>query len=341
MGKKKNEPAKTGGCLGGCIRFVAQGLLGLLVIGVILALLPRNSSTSTRTSLTRQPTRVAAVSTATAGRTIEPPQLTRTAVEREPAALPTNTPRPTATPRSTNTPIPTLQAAGALPAIPHTPTPTVFRIAVSARTNTPAPLPTVTPRSQPTATVAVKLLYVYSNQNVNARAEPFTYAAILASIAPGTAVELIGEAEGASVNGNTRWYHVLHDGEPVYVHSTLLRDTAGPLPAPVQQSAPPAQPPAPSNPPAQPAQQQVEQPAAPPPTQVPVQPIDPPPQSTVPPPPPPPPQPASGFQCNGIDDLNCGHFSSRAAAQAHLNACGNEDRLDGNDNDGLACESLP
>lgn len=50
--------------------------------------------------------------------------------------------------------------------------------------------------------------------------------------------------------------------------------------------------------------------------------------------------PALTYACNGIDDLNCEDFRSRQEAQAHLNACGNEDRLDGN-NDGEACESLP
>ncbi len=49
-------------------------------------------------------------------------------------------------------------------------------------------------------------------------------------------------------------------------------------------------------------------------------------------------QPASSrYTCNQIDDLNCGDFSSQAEAQAHLNMCGNEDRLDGNGND-EACE---
>lgn len=42
-------------------------------------------------------------------------------------------------------------------------------------------------------------------------------------------------------------------------------------------------------------------------------------------------------------DRDCGDFSTQAAAQAFLEASGPSDphRLDGNDNDGLACESLP
>ena len=49
--------------------------------------------------------------------------------------------------------------------------------------------------------------------------------------------------------------------------------------------------------------------------------------------------------CGG-PDLDCGDFSTHASAQACHNYCvsqgfGDIFRLDGNDNDGLACESLP
>lgn len=44
----------------------------------------------------------------------------------------------------------------------------------------------------------------------------------------------------------------------------------------------------------------------------------------------------------GVDDQNCSDFPNQAAAQAHLRADPSDpDNLDGNDNDGLACESLP
>jgi hypothetical protein len=42
------------------------------------------------------------------------------------------------------------------------------------------------------------------------------------------------------------------------------------------------------------------------------------------------------------DDQNCPDFASQAEAQAHLRADPSDpDGLDGNDNDGIACESLP
>lgn len=41
-------------------------------------------------------------------------------------------------------------------------------------------------------------------------------------------------------------------------------------------------------------------------------------------------------------DVNCSDFSSQAAAQYYMNAHpGDPDGLDGNDNDGRACESNP
>jgi hypothetical protein len=50
--------------------------------------------------------------------------------------------------------------------------------------------------------------------------------------------------------------------------------------------------------------------------------------------------PTRAYACNGVDDLNCGDFSRRAEAQAHMDACGDEDQLDA-DFDGLACEEMP
>ncbi|NBJ71479.1 excalibur calcium-binding domain-containing protein [Clostridium sp. 1xD42-85] len=42
-------------------------------------------------------------------------------------------------------------------------------------------------------------------------------------------------------------------------------------------------------------------------------------------------------------DRDCGDLSTQTEAQAFMDASGPSDphRLDGNDNDGLACESLP
>lgn len=51
------------------------------------------------------------------------------------------------------------------------------------------------------------------------------------------------------------------------------------------------------------------------------------------------PSPAAATHGYGLD---CSYFANQAAAQNHLNAHpGDPDRLDGSDNDGRACESLP
>lgn len=51
------------------------------------------------------------------------------------------------------------------------------------------------------------------------------------------------------------------------------------------------------------------------------------------------PRPSSPFTCDGRDNLNCDSFNGYpdGSDQAHLEMCGNEDRLDG-DGDGWACE---
>jgi micrococcal nuclease len=51
---------------------------------------------------------------------------------------------------------------------------------------------------------------------------------------------------------------------------------------------------------------------------------------------------ASGASATHVGDVDCGDFSSQAAAQYHMNAHpGDPDGLDGNDHDGRACESNP
>lgn len=58
------------------------------------------------------------------------------------------------------------------------------------------------------------------------------------------------------------------------------------------------------------------------------------------------PTPMPTASCNCTNDLDCSDFASHAAAQEVYNCCMEKvgydfHKLDGNDNDGLACESLP
>ena len=139
-------------------------------------------------------------------------------------------------------------------------------------------------------------------------------------LAFGTEIQLIGEDTAS--DGST-WYEFVYRGDSAWVHSDLTSETR-----PVAQPA--AQPQQPSGgqeapePTAQPEQSQAQ------PTQRPTQ-------------PPAPPPVAAGCSCAG-DTLNCSDFGPSSEAQACYNKCMAErgfdvHRLDGNDNDGLACES--
>lgn len=168
--------------------------------------------------------------------------------------------------------------------------------------------------------------------NVNVRAGASTSANIVTVLRPGAAVEVTGERNGTRVGTSTLWCAVIVStsvgARNGFVHSSLLTLPAGTTGGGNQSTgtanlgSPASTDPQPGNLPAL--------------------------QSTVPPTGGTPPilqptsaPPAPSNMCNGADDLNCSNFSSQAAAQAHFNLCGNEDRLDGNDNDGRACESLP
>ncbi len=173
--------------------------------------------------------------------------------------------------------------------------------------------PTRTPRPQPTQTI----VYVTGTRNANVRAEPSTTGALVTALAPGTELIVMGIANGDAVAGSQVWYAIRIDDKAAYIHSSLTAATRPVVvtraPASIQQL----------NPTSTTALQSV--------------PTNPPPLATVAPPTP---APASNM-CNGIDDLNCSDFRTSRDATNHLLACGtDEDRLD-QDNNGLACESLP
>jgi hypothetical protein len=181
---------------------------------------------------------------------------------------------------------------------------------------------------------SVQTQTVYALSNLNVRRCAATTCSILGSLSVGDEVQTRSNISGERVSGsNDIWHEIQFRGEVGYIYSQNVssqRPAANPNPAsaptqaPVQQSSPADTAPAST--------------ASVPPTSFPTEaPLI----STVPPQPSPLPAGGSPYTCNGIDDLNCSDFSSRAQAQAHYNMCGNEDRLDGNDNDGLACESLP
>jgi hypothetical protein len=150
--------------------------------------------------------------------------------------------------------------------------------------------------------------------NANARACPRTTCDIVARLAAGTAVSVLGTTTGDSVNGNSTWMHIRVQGQEAYVHSSLLTEgTPRPSSSSSGRSITPQ--------PTVPGQQSTVPPAQPPVVQ----------PTSAP--------PASSWNCGG-DNYNCGDFSTCSQAKDYFNSCpGDPSKLDG-DNDGIPCNSL-
>jgi hypothetical protein len=187
----------------------------------------------------------------------------------------------------------------------------------ATRTNAPAPTPTAanrftsTPRPsntpRPTSTPAPVPLFAIDD-NVQARSCELIDCDVLVVLSLGDEILGLEEVEGQSVFGVTTWWRAMYEGQEIFVPASLLSETR-----PAQSS---------KNNDISPAQPQNVSPA----TDLPAASV-------------------SGCSCTG-PDLDCGDFDTHAQAQACYDKCIAEigrdvHRLDGNDNDSLACESLP
>jgi hypothetical protein len=155
----------------------------------------------------------------------------------------------------------------------------------------------------------------YITANANGRACPETSCEILVSFTRGQNVLVVGEASGQNVQGSTVWKIVRYPTGDVYVHSTLLSQTA--------QSSAPAQPTV--RPAAAATQAPVSQPT---------EPISLPATFTPLPPPPPTPVP-QGATCPGFE-FTC---SQLTCEQAYACLAAGKSSLD-RDSDGVPCESI-
>ncbi|MCY3833805.1 MAG: SH3 domain-containing protein [Chloroflexi bacterium] len=164
---------------------------------------------SARTLPAPSPTPISPTATATA---TNPPPLSEPRSEPSPTATPTDTPAPSATPLP-----PTAASTATRP--PPTATPTATETAILTATDTPAPTAT--------ATLAPAVKYVVEtvdNLNANVRACPSTTCDIVARYAPGTEVDVVGEATGETVYGTDVWLEIrLNDGS-AYIHSELVAE---------------------------------------------------------------------------------------------------------------------
>ncbi len=189
-------------------------------------------------------------------------------------------------------------------------------------TTTNTPLPTLT--RPPTSTPQPQIEVIASSANVR-QGPGANYEVVGVMVAGDTAVILAKTQDGS-------WYNVqLADGSRVWVASSVVElvnaAQANAIRVAVTIPAPPlaAAPTSPPNPTSPPATSAATMPPAPP-------------TQTLP-------APIVACACSG-PDLNCKDFPNRASAQACYDHCMatvgyDYHGLDGNDNDGLACESLP
>lgn len=223
---------------------------------------------------------------------------------------------PTFTPTLTSTPslTPTLTLT---PTITLTPTQTV--------TPSITPSPTITNTLRPTNTDRPTSLprgntYYSEGNNINVRSCPELSCEVVDVLTFAEEIEIIDSSyHGDAVSGDTRWMQAVVNGELAYVHSSLVSSTRPRIVTAVPQAVVPNTTTNTTTNTNNASSQSVA--------------------------PPPPQQPASVCSCNA-DTYNCSDFNRQSEAQACHNQCQSErgydvHGLDGNDNDGLACESLP
>ena len=207
--------------------------------------------------------------------------------------------------------------------------PTMAPTQTSTQTVTPRPTSTYTPRPTntrlPSATPYPQLRVVSSSANL--RSGPGTNYGVAGVVSSGDTVTVLARTADSS------WYNVRLDSgtrawvaasvvEPMNFPSAIAIGVVATIPAPPVVIATTA--PIPTSPPVAQATATF------------------PPAATEPPAPPP---VVGSCTCSG-PDLNCGDFPTHAAAQACYDYCMivtgyDYYDLDGNDSDGLACESLP
>lgn len=154
-------------------------------------------------------------------------------------AQPTETPRRTAQRNATSWA--NIQSATAA-AQGQTATSEARRTALAAEyALTASAQPTHTPTSTPTAEIqpqAAEIFYVNQQAGVNARACPrheTDPCEIVAKFRYGTAVQVIGEAEGEVYLGSARWKIIEWGGRRLYIHASLLSREPPPV-LPVESS---------------------------------------------------------------------------------------------------------
>ncbi|ENH98076.1 mannosyl-glycoprotein endo-beta-N-acetylglucosaminidase, partial [Gracilibacillus halophilus YIM-C55.5] len=68
---------------------------------------------------------------------------------------------------------------------------------------------------------------VITGSGVNLRVNPNLNDDPPYNVGEGTTFKMLGTVDGENVSGSTKWYHIKYDGEELYVHSSLAKETSG------------------------------------------------------------------------------------------------------------------
>lgn len=208
---------EAAGCNKGCLYFFT-GIIALAVLaaafGARLTDSRLSDSSANQTNTSRSGPRPTATRRPTLTQTPRP-----TAADTDfPTATDTPTRRPTLTSTSTKRPTST-STPTQRPKLTSQPT------AISTQQPTLTPTHTPTSTAQPTATrITGAAMYVTTRDNMSARVRscPGTTCGIIGGLKPGAKVQALERVDGETVYGNNEWIQFRHNGEPAYVHSSLV-----------------------------------------------------------------------------------------------------------------------
>ena len=137
-----------------------------------------------------------------------------------PTPVPSLTPSPTFEPTLNPSPEPTLT-----PSVEPTSIPTSTAMLPLVEPTATSISPTPSPTSEPT--VDSKLGHVmYTNTNTIVRACYSTTCERIGSIDVDNEVVILGEVEGHVTFGNAIWYLIEYEGQPAYIHSSLVSENS-------------------------------------------------------------------------------------------------------------------
>jgi hypothetical protein len=108
-----------------------------------------------------------------------------------------------------------------------TPTATITDTAAPTNTLRPTTIPEPTATRRPVVTSApVVTMYARSTANLRTCANTDNnQCPAVTQVSGGAVLQVVGQVNGVDVGGSTQWYIVLHEGEELYIHSSLVQSS--------------------------------------------------------------------------------------------------------------------